>query len=212
MGAGPRGLAGGGRGLGETEGVGRGLRERSAWEGGASAPGAPPLWPLACGAPSRGLGAPSSLCLRQEAGPQTAGLLPARCPPASSPGPPLFTPLVTCSVATRVSGAWCRGSVVFVGSGLQSRGPQLNRRLSTLGQHTVSRLGLPGVPSFRPGQHPMSPQAPKETGAHGVSDVRSAPEGPTQGHGAHELQGAGPGLTEAGVPAGGAWRAEHPRP
>lgn len=213
------GRGGGASGTGWWEGVASG--KRRVWGGasgtecvggGASPLGPRPWGPLLVVPQSRGLGAPASLGPRREAGPQKAGLLPACCPPASSPGPPLFTRVVTCSVATRVSGAWCRGSVRFVGPGLQSRGPQLNRRLSTLGQRTVSRLDLPGVPSFRPGQHPMSPQAPKETGAHGVSDVRSVPEGPTQGHGAHELQGAGPRLMEAGVPAGGAWRAERPCP
>lgn len=187
------GIEGVGRGLGDWLAWGRGLGDWRAWGrglgewragGGASGNGgrgAGPraLWPLACGAPERGLG--SARFSRQGSGPQMADLLPARGPPASSPSPPLFTPLVSCSVAARVSGAWCRGSVGFVGSGLQSRGLQPNRGLSALGQHAVSRLGLPGAPSFRAGQRPMSPQAAKETGPHSVSDVKPAPEGPAQG-------------------------------
>ena len=131
---------------------------------------------------SRGLGAPASLGPRQEAGPQTAGHL-----LVSSPGPPLFTPLVTCSVAARVSCAWCRGSV---GSGLQTRGPQLMpQALHPWPAHRLEAWPA-GCPQLQSWAASGEPPSAKETGPCGVSEVKPAPEGPAQGHRAHWRQGA----------------------
>lgn len=188
LGGGASGNEGVGAGPRETErgggasAWGRGLGKWSRWGAGPR-----PLWPLACGAPEQGF--ESARFSWPTAGGWSPDGRPSPCPRLSclQPRPSLFTPLVTCSVAARVSGAWCRGSV---GSGLQLRGPQLTPQAL----HPRPALSLEawpaGCPQLQSWAASGEPPSAKETGPHGMSDVKPALEGPAQGHGAHGRQGA----------------------
>lgn len=164
LGAGPRGLegVGGASGLAGVGGVGAGPRGLAGGRGVGAGP-----WGLEGGGGASGV-VPWSWGLSARflrASPPDGRSSPACGPPASSPAQALrFHP--SRELLSGREGLWALGAGVCRVCRVWPAVPWPTAELpqASTGQHTVSRLGLPGAPSFRAGQRPMSPCCKKEIG------------------------------------------------